>query len=207
VALRDCRYLNNIVEQDHRAIKQRCASMLGFKSFHTAAVTLSGIELAHRIRKRQFWVDWRASATTGTQPSIKQLWDRALAAEPTRVDTETALIPPMHQNSRVRALRVRSDAPRRYPRKVFSGGGLYMYLTPNGRRHWRYKYRYAGKEKTLSLGRYPYVSAESAKARHHLARRLLAAGVDPALRKDQVRRCSAEHDDTPHRTAAFSWVG
>jgi transposase-like protein len=59
VVVRDCRYLNNIVEQDHRAIKQRRASMLAFKSAHTAAVTLSGIELAHRIRKRQFSIDLR----------------------------------------------------------------------------------------------------------------------------------------------------
>jgi transposase-like protein len=43
--------LNNIVEQDHRAIKRRCASMAGFKS---SAITIAGIELAHRIRKGQF---------------------------------------------------------------------------------------------------------------------------------------------------------
>jgi len=45
VVVRSCKYLNNIVEQDHRAIKRRCASMTGFKFFHNAAVTLSGIEL------------------------------------------------------------------------------------------------------------------------------------------------------------------
>jgi transposase-like protein len=45
--------LNNLIEQD-RAIKRRCASMGGFKSFRSAAITLSGAELAHRIRKRQF---------------------------------------------------------------------------------------------------------------------------------------------------------
>ncbi|MGB5132945.1 MAG: DDE-type integrase/transposase/recombinase, partial [Steroidobacteraceae bacterium] len=48
VLVRNCPYLNNIVEQDHRAIKRRCASMLGFKSFGNAAITLAGIELAHR---------------------------------------------------------------------------------------------------------------------------------------------------------------
>jgi transposase-like protein len=37
-----CRYLNNIVEQDHRAIKRRCASMAGFKSFDNAAITIAG---------------------------------------------------------------------------------------------------------------------------------------------------------------------
>jgi transposase-like protein len=48
------KYLNNIVEQDHRAIKRRCASMKGFKSFANAAVTIAGVELAHRIHKHQF---------------------------------------------------------------------------------------------------------------------------------------------------------
>ena len=38
----------------HRALKRRCASMLGFKSFQTAAMTLAGVELAHRIHKRPF---------------------------------------------------------------------------------------------------------------------------------------------------------
>jgi len=76
VELRSNRYLNNIVEQDHRAIKRRCASMLGLKSFRTAAITLAGIELAHRIRKRQF------SLTAGPMrlgESLKELWDLALA--------------------------------------------------------------------------------------------------------------------------------
>jgi Arm DNA-binding domain len=65
----------------------------------------------------------------------------------------------------------------------------------NGGKYWRYKYRYGRKEKTLSLGIYPDVPAESAKARHRLARRLLAAGIDPGLRKEQVRRCSLIEDD------------
>ena len=54
VEVRARRYLNNVVEQDHRAIKQRCAPMLGLKSFGSAAITLAGIELAHRIRKQQY---------------------------------------------------------------------------------------------------------------------------------------------------------
>jgi transposase-like protein len=52
--VRTCKYLNNIVEQDHRAIKRHCASMTGFKSLTNAAITIAGIELAHRIRKGQF---------------------------------------------------------------------------------------------------------------------------------------------------------
>ncbi|MGF6507066.1 transposase-like protein [Paraburkholderia sp. 35.1] len=52
--IRSSKYLNNLVEQDHRNIKSRTKVMLGFKRFRNAAITLSGIELVHRIRKGQF---------------------------------------------------------------------------------------------------------------------------------------------------------
>ena len=48
------KYLNNIVEQDHRFIKKITRPMKGFQAFHSAAATLQGIEVAHMIRKRQF---------------------------------------------------------------------------------------------------------------------------------------------------------
>ena len=51
--LRQVKYLNNIVEQDHRAIKRLTRPMLGFKSFWSAAITLAGIEIMHMIRKGQ----------------------------------------------------------------------------------------------------------------------------------------------------------
>lgn len=47
------KYLNNIVEQDHRFIKKITRPTLGFKAFHSAAATLAGIEVAHMIRKQQ----------------------------------------------------------------------------------------------------------------------------------------------------------
>lgn len=52
--VRSSKYLNNWVEQDHRNIKSRTKVMLGFKRFRNAAITLSGVELVHRIRKGQF---------------------------------------------------------------------------------------------------------------------------------------------------------
>ena len=52
--LRSSKYLNNLIEQDHRGVKSRIGPMLGFKRFKTAAVTIAGIELLHRIRKGQF---------------------------------------------------------------------------------------------------------------------------------------------------------
>jgi transposase-like protein len=186
VVVRCCRYLNNVVEQDHRAIKRRCASMLGLKSAKTAAITFSGIELANRIRKRQhsFSRDDKLSAW-----SLKQLWDRALAPL-SNVDSSQyrfpAALPPMHQNSR-RALRISAARPdtvsKRCARKIVDGRGLYLLVMPNGGRYWRYNYRFEGKHKTLALGVHPDVSLEKARTRHQIARTLLADGVDPSTRK------------------------
>ena len=143
VVVRCCRYLNNIVEQDHRAIKSRCASMLGLKSFRTAAITFAGVELANRIRKGQF------SFGRGRQRgkwSLKQLWDRALAQSPPSdplPERVPPARPPTHQNSRVRT-RCETEAPDigslRCARKIFDGRGLYLLVMPNGGRYWRYNY-------------------------------------------------------------------
>ena len=52
--LRASKYLNNLIEQDHRGVKQRIAVMRGFKGFRNVAVTIAGMDLLHRIRKGQF---------------------------------------------------------------------------------------------------------------------------------------------------------
>jgi len=52
--IRSSKYLNNLIEQDHRSIKLRLGPMLGLKRFRSASTTIAGIELIHRIRKGQF---------------------------------------------------------------------------------------------------------------------------------------------------------
>ena len=52
--MRTSKYLNNLVEQDHRGIKSRAGPMLGFKHFDYAAITIAGVELLRRIHKGQF---------------------------------------------------------------------------------------------------------------------------------------------------------
>ena len=56
IVIRQVKYLNNIVEQDHRGVKRVTRPMLGFKSFEAAQDTLVGIELMHMIKKRQLRV-------------------------------------------------------------------------------------------------------------------------------------------------------
>ena len=72
---RTSKYLNNLIEQDHRRVKQRVYPMLGFKRFENAAVTISGIELAHKIKKEQF--DMSTVEQTGVR--VQQLWEAVLA--------------------------------------------------------------------------------------------------------------------------------
>lgn len=54
ITIRQNKYLNNLIEQDHRNIKRRIRQMLGFKSFRRAQTLLAGIELLHMIRKGQY---------------------------------------------------------------------------------------------------------------------------------------------------------
>jgi transposase-like protein len=65
-----------LVEQDHRNIKPRPGAMLGLQRFTSAAVTIRGVELMHRIRKGQF--DLRALGTQGQTSS--EIWAAVLAA-------------------------------------------------------------------------------------------------------------------------------
>ncbi|EOO71732.1 hypothetical protein IIC_04248 [Bacillus cereus VD021] len=70
--LRQQKYLNNIVEQDHRFIKKRIRSMLGFKCFDTATSILSGIEAMH-MKKEQ--IDLRDQSGQNQEEFIHQLFE------------------------------------------------------------------------------------------------------------------------------------
>lgn len=74
--LHSSKYLNNVIEQDHRNVKLRIGPMLGFKRFTCAATTIAGIELVHRIRKGQFSLD-RLNVEGQAAPAV---WNAVLAA-------------------------------------------------------------------------------------------------------------------------------
>ena len=71
IKIRQCKYLNNIVEQEHRFIKRRIRPMLGFKSFWSARATLAGIEVWRMLKKGQYksslpaWQQFYSLAATG----------------------------------------------------------------------------------------------------------------------------------------------
>lgn len=88
---------------------------------------------------------------------------------------------------------IQNTAPKAKPFKLADSGGLFLLIGPTGTRFWRLKYRFAGKEKQISLGAYPAVTLAEARIRRDDAKANLAKGQDPsALRK--VKRIERDAD-------------
>lgn len=91
---------------------------------------------------------------------------------------------------------LRNSKPKEKPYKVYDEKGLFIQITPNGGKWWRFKYRIWGKEKLISFGTYPEVSLSDARSRRDEARKLLSQNpqVDPsAVKKSQKDAVYATH--------------
>ncbi|MBP7632968.1 integrase arm-type DNA-binding domain-containing protein [Candidatus Ozemobacteraceae bacterium] len=91
------------------------------------------------------------------------------------------------------------------PIKIFDGGGLFLQVTPAGGKWWRLKYRFAGKEKLLSLGTYPDTSLKEARERRDAARKLLDAGIDPGEERKAVKSSAADRAANSFEAIAREW--
>jgi len=100
---------------------------------------------------------------------------------------------------------IRNAKPADKPRKLADGGGLYIEVAPSGGKWWRFKYRFEGKEKRLSLGVYPDVGLKDARKKHAEARELLAAGVDPSANKKAVKAAQGVRAANSFETVAREW--
>jgi len=99
---------------------------------------------------------------------------------------------------------IRNAKPASIPRKLTDEKGLFLLLSPQGGKWWRFKYRFEGKEKLLSLGTYPDVSLADARERRDAARKLLAQGVDPGAARKEEQTQSAE-DARTFGVVALEW--
>jgi integrase len=80
--------------------------------------------------------------------------------------------------------------------KLADSGGLCLLIAPSGAKLWRWRYRFDGKEKMMALGEYPLVTLNEARERHFIARKTLAAGIDPMAER------KAETDAKQRQAAA-----
>jgi para-nitrobenzyl esterase len=91
--------------------------------------------------------------------------------------------------------RIEAARPRAKPIKLFDGRGWYLEIAPSGGRWWRFKYRFAGKERRVSLGVYPAIGLKAARQRLEQARKLVAGGIDPSAQRQAAKRALVESCD------------
>jgi integrase len=91
------------------------------------------------------------------------------------------------------------------PYKLADAQGLHLYVTPSGYKSWRWKYRFAGKEKRLVFGAYPKVTLVEARSMREDAARQLRSGVDPSVDKRQRSAAHMARAGSTFETVANDW--
>lgn len=102
---------------------------------------------------------------------------------------------------------VKAAAPGEKAYKLSDGGGMFLYVTPEGHKRWRFKYRYQGKEKLISLGVFPDVDLAMARKRRLEARRLLAEDIDPSAHRQHAKQTRTAESANTFKALAVEWVG
>ena len=102
---------------------------------------------------------------------------------------------------------IRNAKPGAKPAKLFDERGLFLLVTPAGGKWWRLRYKFAGKEKLLSLGIYPDVGLKEARTRRDAARKLLADGIDPGEHRKAAKASRAERAANSFEVVAREWYG
>lgn len=101
---------------------------------------------------------------------------------------------------------IRRAKPTDKPQRLFDGGGLYLEVAPSGGKLWRWKYRYAGREKRLALGIYPEVGLADARAKHIEARKVLSAGIDPGEQRKVEKLARLERSESSFGAIALEML-
>lgn len=92
------------------------------------------------------------------------------------------------------------------PYKMSDGGGLYLEVDPAGGKYWRFKYRFAGKEKRISLGVYGDVSLAEAREERDACRKQLAKGIDPGVHRIAQKAARASGAANSFEVVAREWL-
>ena len=101
---------------------------------------------------------------------------------------------------------VRSAKPKEKPYKLADERGLFLLVNPSGSKYWRLKFRVDGKEKLLSFGTYPEVRLREARERRDEAKKLMAAGVDPAENRKAQKAARVEEVSNSFEVLCREWL-
>lgn len=103
---------------------------------------------------------------------------------------------------------IKNARPQSKQVKLFDGDGLFLLVTPAGGKWWRFKYRFGGKEKLISLGVYPDVGLKDARQRREEARQLIAKGIDPSVDRKEAKAAATTEQREKENTfevVAVDW--
>lgn len=92
------------------------------------------------------------------------------------------------------------------PMKMFDGGGMYLFVKPNGSKYWRIDFRVNGKYKTLGLGIYPDVSLADARARREQTRQLITQGIDPGAQRKAIKAVKIQQGINTFEIVGREWL-
>jgi integrase len=102
---------------------------------------------------------------------------------------------------------VKNAEPREKPYKIADSGGLFLYITPNGRKSWRMKFELHGKEKLLTFGPYPDVKLSKARDQRDEARRKLREHIDPSGARKRAQETKAQEQAELAKLVTFEQAG
>lgn len=100
---------------------------------------------------------------------------------------------------------LRTAKPKERSYKKYDARGLFILVTPTGKKLWRLKYSFAKKERLLAMGEYPIVSLKLARERRDEALKLLAQDIDPSVYKKAVKKARIEQSANSFEVIAREW--
>jgi hypothetical protein len=103
-------------------------------------------------------------------------------------------------------VRIRNAKPTGQTYKLSDGAGMYLLVTKDGARYWRFDYRFNGKRRMLALGVYPTSTLSLARDRREAARKLLAEGKDPNIAMRETKRTAKIASNNTFETIAREWL-
>lgn len=103
------------------------------------------------------------------------------------------------------AVQVRNAKPKEKPYKLADGKGLYLFIFPNGKKSWRYRYRFLHKETLFTIGDFPETSLEEARGARAAARALLKSGKNPTEERRQQKQALLEAKEAERSLIASSF--
>lgn len=90
--------------------------------------------------------------------------------------------------------------------RLADAGNLFLWVTPSGGKHWRWAYRFKGKQKLMTFGKYPDVSLARARERHAQQRSILAEGIDPMAQKKAEKTAVRLATENSFASVATLWL-